>query len=123
MLDKNPDFVYNPPVNERNTTMNTKPTFIKLDNLTDSSIININAITSIERVTPENREITFNYLIKALGEKYMKKFYYINSNNAWVVIDKKAKSTLCYRVRYGEYCAIVNEEEFNKLEKYIDIIL
>lgn len=103
--------------------MNTKPTFIKLDNLTDSSIININTISSIERITPENSNPTIDYLFKALGEKLMKKFFYNIGNNCWVAFNNKKKSTLCYRVRYGENSIIVNEAEFNKLEEHINIIL
>lgn len=103
--------------------MNTKPTFIKLDNIKKSCIININSITSIERITPENRDASFKYLVEVLGEKLMKKFYIFSGDGRWSEIGSKRKSTLCYRINYDKDCIIVNEDEFNKLEEHIDIIL
>lgn len=114
--------MYNAP-NERDTTMNTKPTFIKLDNIKKTSIINLAAITAIERITPENRDASFNYLVEVLGENHMKKFYIFSGDGRWSEIGSKRKSTLYYRITYDKDCIIVNEAEFNRLEEHINIIL
>lgn len=107
-----------------NIDMNDKLNFITLKNLKENILINYNAIYSIEQITPANRNATINYLVDILGRKIIDKFYEVNVNSVWVEREKKMKSVMCYRVRYGnnDDSIIIDEKEYNKLMDKINII-